>query len=403
MRASLLQVPAVVCLAVLAFASCAHEAEEKIPDPGFRPHSEYAPAFLEALETDAIAVYPSIIRTVDGTYHSAESQQKIVSLLKEKKIAAAVAQTSAIDPGALKGQSQWDIFQNDMRTIAEQLKSRNSDAAYNLIMEFLFPPGNQSVFGIHCYVLDQQGENAFSFLLNSHHKLFVDANLSAEDSSEASRAILIDKAAQVGVTALLQQVKAPGHQHTVRREGYSITTQKISTFDKNVKRIFVIITLQESLIPVFMHSFEHSLISAFESNGVDAIVKITPKEADALAESGKEVKMNGPDATMHINIDPLYRRHKDGRQAIVGTEFEASLINIATGEMAWHATGKVDYIIDRFFNRSGYTAHEGIRKEFAWHTTAAIVRAFIADVNGQKSVPIYTVTEDRQRHGQRTD
>ena len=53
--------------------------------------------------------------------------------------------------------------------------------------------------------------------------------------------------------------------------------------------------------------------------------------------------------------------------------------------------------------RSYYRAVEGIRKEFAWATTSAIARAFIDEVNSQKPALIYTVTEDRQRHGQRVD
>ena len=56
-----------------------------------------------------------------------------------------------------------------------------------------------------------------------------------------------------------------------------------------------------------MHSFEHSLISAFESNGVDAVVKFTSNKSDALAEFGSEVETFAPDATMYINLDPLYR------------------------------------------------------------------------------------------------
>jgi len=394
---------ALVCIAALVLAGCAHATEEKIPGPGFRPDSEYAPVFVKSLEKATIAVYPSIVRAVDETSHSLESQAQIVALLNEKKMTTAVAKTSTIDPGALKGQSQWDIFQNDMHIIAERLESQKSDAAYSLVMEFLLPPGNQAVFGIHCYIIDRQGENAFSFLLNSHHKLFSDADLSAGDSSEASRAILIEKATQVGVIALIEQVKAPDPQQNTRKDGYSITTEILSPFDRKVERIFVITSIAEPIEPVFSHSFEHSLISAFQANGIDATMKVTSKESGSRTDYGSEAETFAPDANMRINIDPLYRKHKDGYQAIVGTDFEASAINMATENMVWHATGKVDYIANSYFKRSGYTAHEGIRKEFAWHTTAAIVRAFIADVNGRESAPIYTVTEDRQRHGQRTD
>jgi hypothetical protein len=186
----------------------------------------------------------------------------------------------------------------------------------------------------------------------------------------------------------------------LRPEGYSITTEKDSSFDKKVERLVVITRVEERLEPVFAHSFEHSMISALQSNGVDAIVTLTSPESDSLSDYGKEAETFAPDATMRININPLYRTRDDGYEAIVGTDFEASLIDMATEKRVWHATGKVDYI--KMF-RPQYRASEGIRKEFAWHTTAAIVRAFIAEVNGQKPAPIYTVTEDRQRHGQRVD
>ena len=186
----------------------------------------------------------------------------------------------------------------------------------------------------------------------------------------------------------------------LRPEGYSITTEKDISFDKKVERLVVITRVEERLEPVFAHSFEHSMISAFQSNGVDAIFTLTSSESDSLSDYGKETETFAPDATMRININPIYRTRDDGYQAIVGTDFEANLIDMATEQRVWHAIGKVDYI--RMF-RPQYRASEGIRKEFAWHTTAAIVRAFIAEVNGQKPAPIYTVTEDRQRHGQRVD
>ena len=166
-----------------------------------------------------------------------------------------------------------------------------------------------------------------------------------------------------------------------RPEGYSITTEKDSSFDKKVERIFVIAKVEERLKPVFAHSFEHSMISAFQSNGVDAIVTVTSPESDSLTDYGKEAETFAPDATMRININPIYRTRDDGYQAIVGTDFEASLIDMATEKRVWHATGKVDYI-EMFVPH--YRAIEGIRKEFAWHTTAAIVNAFVAEVNGQE-------------------
>ena len=168
-----------------------------------------------------------------------------------------------------------------------------------------------------------------------------------------------------------------------------------------VRRILVISIVAVSLEPVFAHSFEYSMISALQSNGVEAVVvTVTSPVSDVVANHAKEAKKSARDGTMRITVKPLYRTRVDGYPAIVGTDFEASLIDPTTEKRTWHATGKVDYI-KTFGPR--YRASDGIRKEFAWTTTAEIVRKFVAEVNGQKPAPVYTVTEARQRHGQRVD
>ncbi len=390
----------IVCLAILILSGCTPTVDSHQISPAYRPDSENALSFLQQLNTVNLAIYPSIIRTLDGTSFSTQSQQQIIELLNEAQVTKVVAKSKRIDLGELKGKSQWEMFVNDKQSIVEHLKQLRPDTQYSLIMEFLLPPGNESIFGIHCYIIDQEGENAFSFLLNSHHQLFVDAKLIAGDSSAASLALLIEKATQVGVSAFIQQVRTPLVQNVQEQDGYTITTRNISAFDGEVKKLFVVTQFHERMVSIFMHSFKHSLKSAFESNGIDAIVKVSSKESDALVKFAKELEAFSPDATLLIIIDPLYRKREDGYQAVVGAVFEANLLNNTIEKEAWHASGKVDYI--KMFGRD-YTAHEGIRKEFAWHTTAAIVRSFMADVNGQKSAPIYTVTEDRQFHGQRTD
>ena len=390
----------IVCLSILVLNGCKPQVDNHQIAPAYRPHSENALTFLNELNTAKLAVYPSIIRTLEGTSFSTPSQQQIIKRLNEAQVTMVVAKDDRIGPGVLKGKAQWEMFINDKQNIVENLKQLKPDTQYSFIMEFLLPPGNKSIFGIHCYIFDKEGKNAFSFLLNSHHQLFVDAKMIAVDSSAASREILIEKATRVGVSAFIKQVKMPLVQNDLEQGGYSITTKNISAFDGDVKKIFVATQLHERMVSIFMRSFKHSLISAFESNGINAIVKVSPKESDALAKFANELEAFSPDATLLITIDPLYRKREDGYQAVVGTVFEASLQNNDIGKEAWHASGKVDYI--KMFNRD-YSAHEGIRKEFAWHTTAAIVRAFMLDVNAQKSVPIYTVTEDRQFHDQRTD
>lgn len=204
-----LQIAAAICLVASSLAVLAHEAEITTADPGFRPPSEYAPAFLESLDTATIAVYPTIVRRADRTAHSFASQSQIIDMLNNEKIMTAVAARRRIDLGRLlgTGSSQWELFENDMQRVAEALQKQGSDAQYHLVMEFLLPVSDQQIFGVHCYVLDQQGQSAFSFLLNSHHQLFVDANLMAANSSEEARSNMLTRATQVGVTALDQQIE----------------------------------------------------------------------------------------------------------------------------------------------------------------------------------------------------
>ena len=202
----LFQMIVAICLVGLSLPPLADETEQKILDPGFRPPSEYAPAFLDALDTATVAVLPSIVRRTDRTAHSFASQQQIIASLNEGNVVSASAKPSRVDLGRLRRPSQWEIFQSGMLTIAEALTSHKTAADYTLVMEFLVPD-NQAIAGIECYILDHQGQNAFSFLLNSHHQLFVDAKLIARNSSEAARTKMIENATRVGLMALKAQIE----------------------------------------------------------------------------------------------------------------------------------------------------------------------------------------------------
>lgn len=199
---------ATVCLVVFSLSVLAHETEIKSADPGFRPPSPYAPAFIESLDTATIAVYPTIVRRANRTAHSFASQNQIISSLKNENIAATVAGHRRIDLERLQRSSQWELFENDMMRIAGALQKQGPDAQYRLVMAFVLPINDQQIWAVHCYVLDSNGENAFSFLLNSHHQLFVDANLTADGTSEAARAKLMDRATLLGINALKRQIES---------------------------------------------------------------------------------------------------------------------------------------------------------------------------------------------------
>ena len=199
-------------LTILAQSATSHETEQTTSDPGFRPDSEHTVAFLDALDTATIAVYPTIIRRSTRTAHSFESRDQIVTFLNEHDVVAAVAASNRIDLGKLWAMSQWDLFQSDMERIANAVKGWRSDAQYHLFLEVLFPVDDQNIFGIQCYVLGKNGENAFSFLLNSHHRSFAKAELFARNSSREARTKLLRKATHLGVSAFEAQIKRAKEQ-----------------------------------------------------------------------------------------------------------------------------------------------------------------------------------------------
>jgi len=210
-----LRIITVLTFIAISMPLSAHVTEEKTPAPGFRPECEGAASFAAEVKTSSIRVYPTIVRTPTNTTFSTESQQQIVDYLKENKVTHALSDDRSVDPGELKGVGQFQWFQNDCEVIGKEVQTRDISEPYILVMEVLFPPSRDHrlmVFGIHCIVLDSKGENAFSYLLNIQHQMFVDANLRTDDSSDKSRKELIQKATQVGLEALPLQLHEEEHK-----------------------------------------------------------------------------------------------------------------------------------------------------------------------------------------------
>lgn len=185
---------------------------------GFRPQSDLADTFLDQLDSSRIAVLPAVIRTKTTTTTSEAPQKAAVEFLKAHKLGIPEIRKLELNLGDLNenshGQFQW--FQNDEARLGEIVKAQ-SGADYYLTLEFLVPKrpsGDIAVFGIHIYVLDANGSNAFSFLLNSHHKMLVDADLTSVDSSEQGYEALVLKATPVALDALLEQVKQARHSES---------------------------------------------------------------------------------------------------------------------------------------------------------------------------------------------
>ena len=166
---------------------------------------------MEQLGAARIAVLPSIIRRPERTAHSFASQQLAVALLNDAGIISALAKPKRIDRGPLRRTSQWEVFDYGLLDISEALQRYDTNTEFVLVVEFLVP-GGQEIFAIESYILDKDGNNAFSFLLNSHHEMFASARLRAKDSTEAARTKMFSDATRLVVTALQRQLELVSDQ-----------------------------------------------------------------------------------------------------------------------------------------------------------------------------------------------
>lgn len=182
----------------------AHEAQSTTPEPGFRPEAPAETRFLADLGKTTIAVYPTIIRRAERSAHSFVSQALLIEFLNEQGAGRPIAAHKRIDRGRLWPDSQWNIFQEGLAAVADELAQAPGGAEYSLVLEILVPD-DSAVFGIECYIVNEAGENAFSFLLNEHHRMFAAAALVAGDS-QGSRDAMIEKATRVALQALEQQL-----------------------------------------------------------------------------------------------------------------------------------------------------------------------------------------------------
>ncbi len=212
MLGSTLRWGAALLLALLVRGpAAAHETEEKLESPGFRPPSDRADAFVKAVGSAPIAVFPTAVRNIGGgTSYDRASQKEIVRLLKDNGLGGGKAFEKKLDSGKLEGNSQWEAFQTGMDTLGKEVAGAKVQSDYTLVVELLIHPNRSkqvAVFGIHCYVLERDGTNAFSFLLNSHHKIFVDAALKTKDRSAKGQEKLVAGAVRTALKALKQQVE----------------------------------------------------------------------------------------------------------------------------------------------------------------------------------------------------
>ncbi len=165
--------------------------------------------FQNGLGKIRITVFPTIVRSFNWTIYDQQSSKKIGSFFETNNLAKVHYSDKKINMNKSTSRGQWNLFQTSMSLFADYLKTHPVNTEYALVVECLVsqkPSVGEFVGGIQCYVLDSNSSNAFSFLLNSHHPLFIEAQLKTGNATTESRNELIKKSTEVVIKAFQHQL-----------------------------------------------------------------------------------------------------------------------------------------------------------------------------------------------------
>jgi len=193
-----------------AISSELNSIEKNISIPGFRPESALAQVFINSYKESKFIIYPTITRTIDTITWSESLSKEFAQNLKRDENLNIRFTENLLNPGELIGKSQFEFFTNDMGRLGNEIKMKKEQIDYCIVPEIVFEPernGTLFVFGIHIFILNNEGENVFSFLLNSHHELFVEAKLYAYNPNENDLQELKLRSLDVGLKAFKLMVK----------------------------------------------------------------------------------------------------------------------------------------------------------------------------------------------------
>ena len=183
---------------------------KNIINPGYRPESVLEQDFIDSYRESTFKMYPTITREIDTITWSKTLSKKFAQNLNEVENLNIQLSENILDPDELMGKSQFQFFMYDMVRLGNEIKINKGNTDYHIIPEILFAPERQGtlfVFGIHIFILDNEGENVFSFLLNGHHELFVEAKLFSYNPSDKDLEALKQRCLEVAARAFVLMVK----------------------------------------------------------------------------------------------------------------------------------------------------------------------------------------------------
>ncbi len=177
---------------------------DKISIPAYRPKSYFSNGFINSFKQSKFIIYPTITRTIDTITWSKLLSEEFAQNLKRDENLNIILDENSLNPGELMGKNQHEFFTYDMVRLGNEIKMKRENTDYFIIPEIIFEPernGTYFVFGIHIFILNNEGENVFSFLLNSHHELFNEAKLYAYSPNENDLDEIKQRCIKVGLKA----------------------------------------------------------------------------------------------------------------------------------------------------------------------------------------------------------
>lgn len=119
-------------------------------------------------------VYPTLVRSMEGTAIDLESRDRIAAAMREQ-LRVEVRTSDRTLVFKMPDGSQWDILQAGIDSFADQfLESAPDPAFYHVVFEYLVGQtrGGEAIGGIEIYVIEPTGFGDRSTVINSHYPGF---------------------------------------------------------------------------------------------------------------------------------------------------------------------------------------------------------------------------------------
>ncbi len=136
---------------------------------------EAGATLMNSLGQTSVTVFPAFVRTGKQNSYEPAAAASIAEFLTTSSLAIVQISAEQVPITGGWGHNQARMLRESAEAFAAYIGEHDIQTDYALLPEYLTGSGG-GVGGIHCYLLDAEGTVAYAGLLNSHHRMFTDAN-----------------------------------------------------------------------------------------------------------------------------------------------------------------------------------------------------------------------------------